>query len=309
MKKTLTILIILLCSTFLLAQTESHEDVKWRTYISPKDNFSVELPKFVKELFFSVSEGGEEEVHKGGQYLSSINNEFFNVFSLVIPKDTIKDSMLPLPPTLKEFVEENAKSSQSIKFNNYPAREWIFKDNEGFCHRVLDVQTKTRVFVFHAIYENGDSLNIDRFFDSIKFYPNLKTKLLQNKLKTSMLKNKLEKDKEEKNKTYVKRLEPKSSKTVVENSSSQTKPLKLTSKPRAAYTDLARMYQITGNIKLRVTFLADGTIGEIVSVKKLPFGLTNSAITAAKNIIFEPSQKENIPVTVTKQVEYHFTLY
>ncbi len=88
-----------------------------------------------------------------------------------------------------------------------------------------------------------------------------------------------------------------------------TKPLYLLSKPRASYTDIARLYQIQGTVKLRVTFLANGTIGTITQITKLPFGLTDSSFNAARQMRFEPAQKNGVPYTVVKQVEYTFTIY
>jgi TonB family protein len=81
------------------------------------------------------------------------------------------------------------------------------------------------------------------------------------------------------------------------------------SKPRADYTDAARENQVQGTVRLRVTFLANGQIGAITPVGNLPDGLTEQAITAARQIKFEPARRDGAPVTVTKIVEYTFTLY
>ena len=90
---------------------------------------------------------------------------------------------------------------------------------------------------------------------------------------------------------------------------SGTTPLKILSKPRMEYTDEARTNQVQGTVTLRVTFLANGTIGSITPVSGLPDGLTEQATKAAKLIKFEPATKNGKPITVTKQVQYNFTLY
>ncbi|MGI8789102.1 MAG: energy transducer TonB [Pyrinomonadaceae bacterium] len=89
----------------------------------------------------------------------------------------------------------------------------------------------------------------------------------------------------------------------------QTSALKILSKPRANYTDLARFYQITGTVPLRVTFLASGEIGSVEAIRKLPFGLTANAIAAARAIRFEPAMQDGNAYNVTKIVEYSFTIY
>jgi hypothetical protein len=41
----------------------------------------------------------------------------------------------------------------------------------------------------------------------------------------------------------------------------------------------------------------------------LPYGLTEQAMEAARKMRFEPAMKNGIPYSVTKLVEYPFTLY
>lgn len=88
-----------------------------------------------------------------------------------------------------------------------------------------------------------------------------------------------------------------------------TTAIQITSKPRANYTDAARQAQVQGTVSLRVTFLANGSIGSISTVSGLPNGLTEQAIAAARGIKFEPQKKGGVPQTVTKVVQYNFTLY
>ena len=85
--------------------------------------------------------------------------------------------------------------------------------------------------------------------------------------------------------------------------------LKIISKPRALYTDTARQSQVQGTVRLRVTFLASGQVGSISTISGLGGGLTEQAISAAKQLRFEPAKVNGIAKNVTKQVEYNFTLY
>lgn len=88
-----------------------------------------------------------------------------------------------------------------------------------------------------------------------------------------------------------------------------TNQVSVLSKPRANYTDMARQNDTQGVVRVRVTFLASGEIGEVVPVSNLPCGLTEQAIAAAKQIKFEPATRDGVPISVTKIVEYTFTLY
>lgn len=87
---------------------------------------------------------------------------------------------------------------------------------------------------------------------------------------------------------------------------SASKPLRILSKSTAQYTDEARRNGVSGTIKLRVTFLASGAIGDVTPISELPGGLTENAVAAAKNIKFEPATTDGTPVTVTKIIEYSF---
>lgn len=80
-------------------------------------------------------------------------------------------------------------------------------------------------------------------------------------------------------------------------------------KPEPQYTEEARRNQITGTVVLRVVFSKTGEVTNIRAVSALPFGLTERAIAAARQIRFQPATKDNLPVSVHMQLEYNFNLY
>jgi tetratricopeptide (TPR) repeat protein len=83
-------------------------------------------------------------------------------------------------------------------------------------------------------------------------------------------------------------------------------PVRIISKPKADYPDQAKRKFTTGSIRLYILFLSNGRIGLAVPFNRLPDGLTESAISAAKGIKFEPATKDEKQVSVFKQVEYGF---
>lgn len=96
---------------------------------------------------------------------------------------------------------------------------------------------------------------------------------------------------------------------MVRRNDNVTSNVVILSKPRANYTDAARQNQAQGTITLRVQFLANGQIGEISPINTLPYGLTEQAMAAARNIRFEPAKQNGKPYTVVRNVSYSFTLY
>lgn len=86
--------------------------------------------------------------------------------------------------------------------------------------------------------------------------------------------------------------------------------VKIISKPRAAYPKPEKGTMCAqGTVTLRVQFLETGEIGKIAVVSGMPNGFNECAIEAAKKINFKPAMKDGKPVTVTKQVQYSFSLY
>jgi len=88
-----------------------------------------------------------------------------------------------------------------------------------------------------------------------------------------------------------------------------TQPYKITFQPKATYTDTARSNNVQGAVRLKITLLASGEVGSIVPVTRLPDGLTEKAIAAAKQIRFEPKMINGNPVSVVITREYTFTIY
>lgn len=88
-----------------------------------------------------------------------------------------------------------------------------------------------------------------------------------------------------------------------------TTPYRIISKPRPGYTDAARANQVTGSVLLKVTLLASGQVGSIVPVRRLPDGLTEQAIAAARQIKFEPKKVNGVPQSITVTIDYGFTIY
>ena len=84
---------------------------------------------------------------------------------------------------------------------------------------------------------------------------------------------------------------------------------RLVFKPEPQYTEEARRNQITGTVTLRVVFSSSGEVVQIRAVRTLPFGLTERAIAAARQIKFVPAMKSGHPVSVHMQLEYNFNLY
>jgi len=88
-----------------------------------------------------------------------------------------------------------------------------------------------------------------------------------------------------------------------------TSKARLISKPEPQYTEDARKNQVTGTVVLKCVFSSNGTVSNIRTVSGLPYGLTERAIAAARQIKFVPATKDGHQVSMWMQLEYNFNLY
>jgi TonB family protein len=88
-----------------------------------------------------------------------------------------------------------------------------------------------------------------------------------------------------------------------------TQKARILSKPEPQYTEEARRNQISGTVVLKAVFSSSGQVTNIRAVSSLPYGLTEKAIAAARQIRFSPAQKDGRAVSQYIQIEYNFNLY
>ncbi|HJR09422.1 MAG TPA: energy transducer TonB [Pyrinomonadaceae bacterium] len=82
------------------------------------------------------------------------------------------------------------------------------------------------------------------------------------------------------------------------------------SRPLPGYPREARPFGVAGQVKLRIILGADGEVrDEIEVLEGLPYGVTEEAIKAARQIEFEPAQKDGRPVSQYVTLIYNFNLH
>jgi TonB family protein len=84
---------------------------------------------------------------------------------------------------------------------------------------------------------------------------------------------------------------------------------RILSRPEPQYTEEARKNQVSGTVVLRAVFSSSGQVTSIRAVSSLPYGLTERAIAAARQIRFTPAMKDGRAVSQYIQIEYNFNLY
>lgn len=80
-------------------------------------------------------------------------------------------------------------------------------------------------------------------------------------------------------------------------------------KPEPGYTENARTFGVRGAVILRAVFSRTGKVTRIEIVKRLPHGMTDRCLRAARAIKFTPAIKDGAPVSTWMQLEYNFNLF
>lgn len=84
------------------------------------------------------------------------------------------------------------------------------------------------------------------------------------------------------------------------------KKAKLIDTPLAVYTEEARQANAKEEVRLRLVLAGDGTIRNMFPIKSAGHALTESAVTAAQQIKFEPAVKDGRPVSQFVTLVYEF---
>ena len=77
-------------------------------------------------------------------------------------------------------------------------------------------------------------------------------------------------------------------------------------RPEPVYTPEARDLKVKGSVRLRAVLCPAGHVSHIAIVQKLPHGLTEMAILAARGIKFKPAVKGGAPVAQYITIQYNF---
>lgn len=94
----------------------------------------------------------------------------------------------------------------------------------------------------------------------------------------------------------------------IQQSAKDARP-KITYKEKAKYTEEARSHRVAGAVILTTVLSKQGKLIVTGVVRALPYGLTETAIEAARKVRFDPALKDGQPVSVRSTLEFTFRLY
>ncbi len=312
MKKLFAVtLIVLFISVFAFSQTETPKTPDWQLFAPDGEDFLIEVPIPLDASNFQ----NVDPKNISRRYVNSLNGTYFYIFT--------DDSKKPIQfDFVSAFADSNQKGVTVDISGKLEIKKFVFADKEDFYHTIFAYKGENRFYIFQTISPTKENPIAERFLGSIKF-------ILDSTTKSNA---EITKEKEtvidipfsnvpipikipENGNNSGNGLESGQGIKKIPQTNPQMPTTKITagvqilSKPKALFTDFARFFQMSGKVTLRVVFSANGTIGTITPMKKLPFGLTEQAIIAARGMKFEPAIRDGVAYSVIKPVEYTFTIY
>lgn len=81
---------------------------------------------------------------------------------------------------------------------------------------------------------------------------------------------------------------------------------KISSKPLPGYSTEAIAHNVRGRVVLKAVLCRTGKVTNVQVIESLPFGMTEKAIEAARQIKFEPAERNGRRVSEVIRLEYNF---
>ncbi len=305
MKKALYIFLLITAIAVTAAAQADFDEPKWTKFEPPKEEFSINFPSpnVISGRFDA------EGVIKG-HYRAVASKTFFTVFSESKNPETFLRQLVSLA------VE--APTPSEVEIDGIKGQRYDFKGTDDFEHSFIAIQAPVNFYVFDVISETRSNPMIEEFLGSVKLNRQIENPEKSASSATSpnsagrsdILKLPVS--------TWARAggpgpemgRAPQPLDTVAPPKYAKVdSPVAILSKPQPYYTQLAREFQLLGTVKLRVTFEKNSEIGSITVLSKLPLGLTQNAISVARQIKFSPAVRKGEPYAVAKVVEYNFVLY
>jgi TonB family protein len=260
---------------------------EWQRYTVDDEEFSVLLPilPMMNTSAASIAPNRERRERKLGAYDEGV---VYTIF-------TYEKKML----TIDELIRNTTTKLESAQVSSVTVSGVMgksFKNEDA--NRMREVQffaTKTNLYVFQALGSKlgNPATGIPKFFSSINFEKPPAGIKVEDGPGDEPASN----------------MATPSDNPEVFQSKQVSLKVGVVLKPEPRYTERARMKQIVGTVVLRGVFSSSGTLTNITVLRKLPEGLTERAIDAAKKIRFIPAIKDGRFVSMWIQLEYNFNLY
>lgn len=299
MKKIARIALALFSLLISAAISEAQTPDGWMRVTSDNGEFSAEVPAkydfFYDKDGFSVSAAGTTDYRLTDVHIfSGFHEKTLISFECYETGNSGAEAVVE--------VDQQKMKAAVIDRGAYKIKQYVNKDAEYYLVKQY-FRSKNYLYVVTAASREGETAALRRFLGSVVFDPTIAA-AKQDKPNFSTLARSQIKVSVKEDKSY-KSYKPDPAKKDDPN----VKASLPVSKPRASYVDEARTGGVQGVIAMRTTLNSNGFIPEFVIVKPLGGGLIRQSVFAALRMRFLPSEKGGAAQTVSRIIEYNFTLY
>ncbi|MDQ4123861.1 MAG: energy transducer TonB [Acidobacteriota bacterium] len=286
------------------AQTISSEKQigEWHKLKSANLEFSFEMPAGYSYFFdaggFVASENSNSYFMKEMQLINNYHDR--TLMSVEIYRTTQRKSAID---AMLDFQNLRA-DAEKLNIPDFVGREFNARGDD-WTRTTRYIASKTHLYIISAATREKNNSTFQRFLSSVRFNDN--TDSAANTILISSLKS-VEPEVSFEN--------PKDNKAAAAKSPSGTQTpepdvtkLAVIGTPRVSYTNQARQEGTTGTLRLRLTFSPSGSVSKIAVLQELPGGLMRQAALNALRFKFLPQEKGGKPVSVSKVVEFRFSMY
>ena len=287
-------ILLLLCAIMLVAfgvvaqapsgdqasRVNQEDPVWWKTYTVEDEEFSVKLPTLPAMTGSKVFNARLQQQRFHREIKTSVGGVVYTIDVFENPKRS---------QSLEEFVAEqntdatlDLTTERNLSVNGFTGKEYSLR-NKTYPGTVQFFTTEKRLYRFTATGP-AEHPGVKQFFSSIVLGKEEGIKIVNGPGIP------LELDTGER--VYM----PKELDTKV----------RLLNKPEPVPPEEARRNDVRGRVVLRAVFSGNGTVTNIRVIAGLPYGMTESAIEAARRIKFVPATKDGKPVSMWLQLEYLF---
>lgn len=291
--------LILLFSAFPFSPSSAESQpslTNWLTLSPPGEEFSVQLP-VLPDTQLRVSDKnptvkiGDVRIKNERVYAAYAEGVVYLIESYESdrPENVLQELMSRYNRGFSGSAERELSGA------GFRGKQFISK-SENFYQSAHFLATKSRTYVFTVAARSGSRTSIFIFISSIKINNTAITPALPGTNEA-----------QEKAKAEIPA--PPSGEEQIHASKDLSHKATIVYRPTPQYTEEARQQNVTGEVMLRAVLVSDGRVTNITPIKRLPDGLTESAVTAIKAIKFLPAEKDGRVVSQYITVVYNFNIY
>lgn len=284
MKQTLApvcaVLIVLTSNVHTQAQSE------WQRYTVKGEEFSVKLPHepAVTSFGYVPSQSSQKSLQR--RLESSSSGVLYAIYAYENENLAARQSLTSFIGEQTTSYKPKLVSERAVEVNGFRGKEYSSLDQRNlFVEQFF--ATNRRLYRFSAYGASAEHPDVRQFFSSIMLGENPEGLAVSDGSGAAS---------------------ETASDDKIYNAKDVDVKARIIDKPPPIYSKEAKLNQVTGTVILKVLLASDGRVTNIRTVSGLPFGLTERAVAAARQLKFNPAMKSGKPVSMWMEIEYNFSL-